>query len=121
MNRHRDALALAEAINKREITALATTQATLNQIQQHNRKLNCFTAILADLTIAQAQKIDREIAAGNNPGILAGVPFAVKNLFDVRGITTSAGSKSIEIIYQPPKMLRRFPDSSKQEQYLSVH
>ncbi len=93
MNRHRDALALAEAINKREITALATTQATLNQIQQHNRKLNCFTAILADLAIAQAQKIDREIAAGNNPGILAGVPFAVKNLFDVRGITTLAGSK----------------------------
>lgn len=42
---------------------------------------------------ARARAIDAAIAAGKNPGPLAGVPFAVKNLFDVQGLTTRAGSK----------------------------
>src|SRR6185369_8941019 len=42
---------------------------------------------------AKARAIDAAIAAGQNPGPLAGVPFAVKNLFDVQGLPTRAGSK----------------------------
>ena len=49
--------------------------------------------MLADSARAQAAEIDRRIAAGEDPGPLAGVPFAVKNLFDIAGITTIAGSK----------------------------
>jgi AtzE family amidohydrolase len=93
MNQSYDAIELATAIKKREITALETIEATLHQIDRHNNQLNCFTTILAESAIAQAQKIDNQIAAGNNQGILAGVPFALKNLFDVAGITTLAGSK----------------------------
>src|SRR5262249_39084825 len=42
---------------------------------------------------ARAQDIDAAIAAGKSVGPLAGVPFAVKNLFDVKGLSTRAGSK----------------------------
>src|SRR6202011_368544 len=42
---------------------------------------------------AKARAIDAAVAAGKNPGPLAGVPFAVKNLFDVQGLSTRAGSK----------------------------
>ncbi|WP_036483539.1 AtzE family amidohydrolase [Myxosarcina sp. GI1] len=93
MNQYRDAIALSRAITDREITVSETIEKTLQQIQLHNPKLNCFTTVLAESAIAQAEKIDTAIARGENPGILAGVPFAVKNLFDIEGITTLAGSK----------------------------
>ncbi|NEQ25440.1 MAG: AtzE family amidohydrolase, partial [Microcoleus sp. SIO2G3] len=47
----------------------------------------------AETALEDAQKIDQAIAKGENPGTLAGVPFAVKNLFDIAGLTTLAGAK----------------------------
>jgi AtzE family amidohydrolase len=55
--------------------------------------LNAFTRLLADEALADAARVDDAIAAGRDPGPLAGVPFAVKNLFDVEGVVTLAGSK----------------------------
>jgi aspartyl-tRNA(Asn)/glutamyl-tRNA(Gln) amidotransferase subunit A len=49
--------------------------------------------VTADRARARAKAIDAAIAAGQKPGPLAGVPFAVKNLFDVQGLSTRAGSK----------------------------
>jgi AtzE family amidohydrolase len=54
--------------------------------------LNCFTVVLSDRALSEAEAIDRKIAEGEDPGPLAGVPFAAKNLFDIRGIPTLAGS-----------------------------
>ena len=88
-----DATALANAIRNRETTAEAVVKNTLEQINQRNDQLNCFTTVMANEAIASAVEIERAIAQGENPGILAGVPFAVKNLFDIKGITTLAGSK----------------------------
>ena len=42
---------------------------------------------------SDGKAIDAAIAAGQNPGPLAGVPFAVKNFFDVQGLSTRAGSR----------------------------
>src|SRR5436305_51179 len=50
-------------------------------------------AVLREAALADADAIDRRLAAGEDPGPLAGVPFAAKNLFDVTGLTTLAGSK----------------------------
>ena len=55
--------------------------------------LNSFTDVTADRARAKARAIDAAIAAGQKVGPLAGVPFAVKNLFDVKGLSTRAGSK----------------------------
>ena len=73
--------------------AAATIDATLARIERDAARYNCFTAVLADRARAEAARVDAERARGRNPGPLAGVPFAVKNLFDVAGITTLAGSK----------------------------
>ena len=54
--------------------------------------LNAFTDVTADRARARAAAIDAERAAGHPVGPLAGVPFAVKNLFDVAGLPTRAGS-----------------------------
>src|SRR4029450_12213346 len=55
--------------------------------------LECATDVTADRAAARARGIDAIVAAGKNAGPLSGVPFAVKNLFDVQGLSTRAGSK----------------------------
>jgi AtzE family amidohydrolase len=84
---------IAQAVASRTLSALSVTEAALARIARHNAILNCFTDVTADRARAKARAIDAAIAAGKNPGPLAGVPFAVKNLFDVQGLPTRAGSK----------------------------
>ncbi|HEY9675115.1 MAG TPA: AtzE family amidohydrolase [Waterburya sp.] len=88
-----DATTNAAAIRAGEISAKVVVTAALERIAARNESVNCFTAITADSALAQADSIDQQIAQGENPGDLAGVPFAVKNLFDIAGLTTLAGSK----------------------------
>ena len=93
MNLDADAISIANAVKSGEVTAVQVTRATLERIQARDNEFNCFTAITAETALADAALIDSEIAAGKNPGLLAGVPFAVKNLFDIAGLTTLAGAK----------------------------
>src|SRR5213594_1316617 len=73
--------------------ARAVVAAALDRIAKRDPTLNCFTTLLGDRALAEAERIDRVIAGGGDAGPLAGVPFAVKNLFDVAGVTTLAGSR----------------------------
>jgi AtzE family amidohydrolase len=84
---------IAQGVTSREISALAVTEAALARIAKHNPVLNAFTDVTADRARAKARAVDAAVAAGKNAGPLAGVPFAVKNLFDVQGLSTRAGSK----------------------------
>ncbi|MCU0547724.1 MAG: AtzE family amidohydrolase [Leptolyngbya sp. Prado105] len=88
-----DATQIAVAIQNRDITAKSVTAAVLAQIAEKNQTYNCFTTVLAELAMEDADRIDQRLAAGEAVGALAGVPFAVKDLFDVAGIPTLAGSK----------------------------
>jgi AtzE family amidohydrolase len=65
----------------------------LERIAARNPVLNAFTAITAERARATAAAIDAAVAAGRPAGPLAGVPFAVKNLIDVTGLPTLAGSR----------------------------
>jgi len=71
------------------VSAVTTVRRSLERISATDARVNAFTAVLAERATAQAQRIDRQGADGP----LAGVPFAVKNLFDVAGLATLAGSK----------------------------
>ena len=88
-----DAVSIATAVKQRQITAVEIVKAALGRIAARDSQLNCFTTVTAETALKDAAKIDAEIAKGNNPGLLAGVPFAVKNLYDIAGLTTLAGSK----------------------------
>ncbi len=87
------AAAIAQAVSAKTMTAAAATDAALARIAAHNPVLNAFTDVVAERATARAKDIDAAVARGENPGPLAGVPFAVKNLFDVKGLPTRAGSK----------------------------
>lgn len=84
---------IASAVAGGKMSALDATEAALARINQHDTVLNSFTDVTADRARAKARAIDADIAAGKAVGPLAGVPFAVKNLFDVAGLATRAGSK----------------------------
>jgi 1-carboxybiuret hydrolase len=85
--------AIAQAVAARKISALEATEAALARIAKHDGVLNSFTDVTADRARARARAVDAAIAAGQKVSPLAGVPFAVKNLFDVKGLATRAGSK----------------------------
>src|SRR4030088_1113277 len=84
---------IAQAVTGRKISPLAVPGAALARIARHDPILNSFTDVTANRARAKARAVDAAIAAGKNAGPLAGVPFAVKNLFDVQGLPTRAGSK----------------------------
>ena len=88
-----NASAIAIAVAGRKLSALDATEAALARIAARDGVLNAFTDVTAERARAKARAIDAAIAAGTHVGPLAGVPFAVKNLFDVKGLATRAGSK----------------------------
>ena len=89
----RSAAEIAAAIRRGEISALAVTQAALQRIDRLNPRLGAFTQVTHTRALETAQTVDRKLAAGIDPGVLVGVPFAVKNLFDIAGLPTLAGSR----------------------------
>ncbi|MFX5634459.1 amidase family protein, partial [Acinetobacter baumannii] len=77
---------IAQAVAARKLSAVEVTEAALARIGQSDPGLNSFTDVTAERARARAREVDAAIAAGNSAGPLAGVPFAVKNLFDVKGL-----------------------------------
>ncbi|HEX3349784.1 MAG TPA: AtzE family amidohydrolase [Acetobacteraceae bacterium] len=81
---------IAAAVRSGTARASEVIEYTLATIAARNPTLNAFTDVTASRARARAAAID---AAGGKVGPLAGVPFAVKNLFDIAGLRTRAGSR----------------------------
>src|SRR4051794_39331714 len=84
---------IARAVSAGETSVTAVVEAALTAIAEHNPAINAFTAVTDARARTRAKALDAERARGRRLGPLAGVPFAVKNLFDVAGLPTLAGSK----------------------------
>ena len=84
---------IAAAVAAGRASATGVVEATLARIRERDPLLNSFTAVVEQRALARARTIDDARAKGQNAGPLAGVPFAVKNLFDIAGLPTLAGSK----------------------------
>ena len=80
---------IARAVLSGKAKASAVIEAALKRIEAAEPTVNAFTDVVA----ARARKRAAEIDAGRHVGPLMGVPFAVKNLFDIKGLPTRAGSK----------------------------
>lgn len=84
---------IAAAVRTGALRAEHHVEALLARVRERNPRVNAYVDLTAERALDEARRIDRRVAQGNDPGPLAGVPFAVKNLFDVRGLPTLAGSR----------------------------
>jgi AtzE family amidohydrolase len=88
-----NAVSIAADVRRGKQLASTLIARTFADIKARDARYNSFVDLTETRALSQAQRIDTAVAAGRDPGPLAGVPFAVKNLFDVTGLPTLAGSK----------------------------
>lgn len=84
---------IAQSIASRQLGAREALQACIARIEATEPRINAFTSTRFEAAQALAAQVDARLARGEAMGPLAGVPFAVKNLFDIAGEVTLAGSR----------------------------
>ena len=84
---------IVAAIASGHASALSVVEAALARIRERDPLLNSFTAVTEQRALTRARALDDARVKGKQAGPLNGVPFAVKNLYDVAGLATLAGSK----------------------------
>jgi amidase/aspartyl-tRNA(Asn)/glutamyl-tRNA(Gln) amidotransferase subunit A len=90
-----DGATMAAAVRAGQVGAVALAEASLARIAATDGRVNAFTDLVRERALARAAELDARVAAGGDLSALPllGVPFAVKNLFDIAGLRTLAGSK----------------------------
>ncbi|MGL6139073.1 MAG: Asp-tRNA(Asn)/Glu-tRNA(Gln) amidotransferase subunit GatA [Planktothrix sp.] len=86
---------------KKERSAVEITQEALDRIAQLEPQLKSFLHVTADRALEQARQVDAKIAAGEQIGLLAGIPIAIKDNMCTEGIRTTCGSKILENFIPP--------------------
>jgi Asp-tRNA(Asn)/Glu-tRNA(Gln) amidotransferase A subunit family amidase len=84
--------ALAELVRTRKVTSLELTRMYLERLKKYGPRLECVITLTEDLALAQAQRADEEIAAGQYRGPLHGIPWGAKDLLATKGIKTTWGA-----------------------------
>lgn len=87
---------LADSLRKGEITATQLTENLLGRIVSLDDKLNAFKLTCPEHALEQARAADHALSHGKDSGVLHGIPYAAKDLFDVKNLPTTAGSKLLE-------------------------
>lgn len=96
MDRGIEFLTIAEAarlIRARKLSPVELTSALIARIEALEPQLNSFITVTADLALIQAKQAENEIAKGRHRGSLHGIPFALKDIYNTKGILTTAGSR----------------------------
>lgn len=83
----------AELIRTGKLSPVELTDALLKRIEALEPQVNAFITLTAGVARRQAQEAEREIVQGRYRGPLHGIPFALKDIYDTKGILTSGGSK----------------------------
>jgi amidase len=83
---------LAELLRRRKVSAREVMVAHLDQIERVNPKVNAICTLVAESATKQAEEADAALARGVSPGPLHGLPIAIKDLAETKGIRTTYGS-----------------------------
>ena len=83
---------LAAQIRQRAVSPVALTETLLSRIEALDPQLHAFIALTRGRALGQARAAESAIASGHDLGPLHGIPYAAKDLYDVRGLSTTAGT-----------------------------
>jgi aspartyl-tRNA(Asn)/glutamyl-tRNA(Gln) amidotransferase subunit A len=86
----------ARAFQAGELSPLELTRACLERIGALEPRLNAFITLLPELAMAEARAAEQRLGRGERLGPLDGIPFAIKDLYETKGIRTTAGSKILD-------------------------
>jgi aspartyl-tRNA(Asn)/glutamyl-tRNA(Gln) amidotransferase subunit A len=108
---------LSQLIHQRKASAVEVLKAHLKRIEavdgrpgtldageitaEDKKKVHAFITVTAERALAQAESVDSRLAAGEDPGLLAGVPFTVKDIFCVKGTHSTAASRILANFIAP--------------------
>jgi len=95
------AIELKEKLKNREISAREIATACLDRIKDKEPEINAFITVTEEEALKAADRVDEKIRNGEDLGLLAGIPIAVKDNISTKGIRTTCGSKMLEN-YIPP-------------------
>lgn len=89
---HLDVTRLSDLLHGGELSPVELTNHTLDRIAELDERLHAFVTVTRERATTEAAKAERELAAGESRGPLHGIPYAAKDLFDVAGEATGAGT-----------------------------
>jgi aspartyl-tRNA(Asn)/glutamyl-tRNA(Gln) amidotransferase subunit A len=98
---HLTAVEIATGVRSGSLKAADVIETYLARIDEHEPQIHAFNLVLAEQARAQAAAVDDAVAAGRDPGPLAGVPIALKDNMCTRGVPTTCSSKILEG-WKPP-------------------
>ncbi len=108
----------AALIRKKQISPVELTEACLRRIEGLDGELNCFITVTSDLAMEQARQAEADILRGSTIkggpiSPIHGTPIVLKDLFETRGILTSAGSRFFSDYYpkEDAEVVRRLSDA----------
>jgi len=92
---------IREGLLKRRFSATELTREALRFAEAENPKTNAYLHFCPERALSAARSVDEKLARGEDPGLLAGVPVAVKDVIVTKGVRTTAASKMLAD-YIPP-------------------
>jgi aspartyl-tRNA(Asn)/glutamyl-tRNA(Gln) amidotransferase subunit A len=84
---------LSGLIATRKLSSVELVEALIGRVEQHDMQTHAFITPTFDLARQQARQAEAEIAVGRYRGALHGIPFALKDIYDTKGILTSGHSR----------------------------
>lgn len=108
---------LSDLLRSRQVSAVEILESTLERIHkvegrpgalnsgditaEDKQRVHSFISFTEDQARRQANEVDRKLAAGEDPGLLAGIPFSIKDVYCTQGTVTSAASRILANFHAP--------------------
>ncbi len=104
---------LGQLVRTRQVTSRQLTEMYLERLERHDARLYCVVTLTRELALEQAERADREIAAGRYRGPLHGIPWGAKDLLAVRGYRTTWGAMPYmnQVIGQDATVVQRLEEA----------